>query len=328
MTLISVVIPTYNRAELLDRAIASVLAQHGNDFEVVVSDNCSTDQTVAMVGKYLNDSRIRYSRNESNIGMVGNWKKAIQELASGEWFLLLSDDDYLLDKNYLSKVARAIREYDPVFVYAGGEVHDVPAGTAHTLTLPFNGPVSGLDVFKSRGTVKPQDIILCSMVFRRSDADRLGFLDNPNNLSCDSEFYLKLCVEGNVYVVDGKASAYIKHGDNLVDTINKNRRLRDRNLDHLINPYRYAKEKGVSSKILAAFRRHAQMDRNIINTLLLLRLHSELWYRECRARVLETVPEVLDEIEHSLEYLVKLFFITFGRLVLKRIFPISDSRFQ
>ena len=268
---------------------------------------------------------MRYSRNDHNIGMVGNWKKAIGELASGDWFILLSDDDYFLDKDFLSKSAAAIKKYDPVFVYAGGEVHDVPAGTVKSLVLPFKGLVPGLDVFVSRGTVKPQDIILCSMIFKRADVDRLGFLEDQYNLSCDSEFYLKLCLEGSVYALDTKASAYIKHGQNLVDAINRNRWLRDRNLDHLIKPYRYAEDKGIAFNRLQEFRKNSSLDRNVTNTFLLLRLHSEYWYAACRDRVASIVPELVDSIERSFEYRIKLILVSLGRSLLKRIFPVSDA---
>ncbi|MGI9141987.1 MAG: glycosyltransferase family 2 protein [Fluviibacter sp.] len=324
MPLISVVIPTYNRADLLDKAIASVLAQHGNDYEVVISDNCSTDQTPAVVEKYLADSRVRYSRNESNIGMVGNWKKAIRELATCEWFLLLSDDDYLLESDFLTKAAAAIRAHDPVFVYGGGEVHDVIAGTVTSLALPFEGLVSGEKVFASRGTVKPQDIILCSMVFRRADVDRLGFFDEPDNLSCDSEFYLKLCVEGDVCAISSNASAYIKHGSNLVSKINTVRRLRDKNLNHFVNPYRYAKDKGVSPEVLRQFRVNSGMDRGIASTLLLFKLHDDAWYEACRNRLSQIIPKIVDEIESSVKYRLKQLILLALRPYFRKKYKITD----
>src|SRR4051812_14835388 len=120
---ISVVIPTFNRAELLRKAVASVLAQHGDHFEVVISDNCSTDHTPDVVAEFAGDPRVVISRNASNLGMVGNWRRGIYELARGEWFILMSDDDYLTDPDYLLRVATAINAHQPAFVYSGGVVH-------------------------------------------------------------------------------------------------------------------------------------------------------------------------------------------------------------
>ena len=63
----TVVIPTYNRADLLPLSIQSVLNQTFQDFEVVVVDNCSTDNTSQVMKQYTNDSRVRYFRNEQNM---------------------------------------------------------------------------------------------------------------------------------------------------------------------------------------------------------------------------------------------------------------------
>ena len=165
MPKISVVIPTYNRAKYLDEAIVSVLAQRGADFEIIVSDNCSQDDTTTVVSKYLADSRVHYYRNEQNIGMVRNWRKAMFDYASGDWFILLSDDDYLIDPDYLAKVTQLIAENPSlVLVYAEGYKLDENTGERELITLPFEGVVKGVDVFLSRGMIKPQDFTLCNVV--------------------------------------------------------------------------------------------------------------------------------------------------------------------
>jgi glycosyltransferase involved in cell wall biosynthesis len=71
----SVVIPTYNRANLLKYGIQTVLEQKFGDFEIVVSDNCSSDNTEEIV-KNLNDPRIKYFKTEKNIPMLENWRYA------------------------------------------------------------------------------------------------------------------------------------------------------------------------------------------------------------------------------------------------------------
>lgn len=100
---ISILIPTYNRAHYLPACLDSVLEQEYQNFEVVVSDNHSTDNTPAVMKKYLSDSRVRYYRNEINLGVIENWKKLLYEYATGEYGKLLCDDDYLIDKQHLKK---------------------------------------------------------------------------------------------------------------------------------------------------------------------------------------------------------------------------------
>ena len=79
--IVSVCIPTYNRAPLLAQAIQSVLGQTLQDFELLISDNASTDDTEAVVRSF-DDPRIRYVRNEINLGGRANYDRCLQ-LASG-----------------------------------------------------------------------------------------------------------------------------------------------------------------------------------------------------------------------------------------------------
>jgi glycosyltransferase involved in cell wall biosynthesis len=323
---ISVIIPTYNRAQLLRKAIESVLAQEGVDFEVVISDNCSDDGTPEVVAQFLHDPRVRYSRNERNLGMVGNWKKAIFELARAEWFVLMSDDDFLTDPTYLSRAAQAIREHNPVFVYAGGVVQDTVAGTAETVRLPFEGLVPGAQVFAARGLLSPQDAILCNMVFNKTSAARLGFLSNPDNLSCDSELYLMLCAEGSVYAIPDPVCVYLKHGANLVDRIRTNRTLFDNNLDHLVKPYAYARERRMAADSVTQFRRNTGLDRSVSSTLLRLWLHDPSWYRECRDRIGALSPDLLREVENSFQHRAKRVILAVGRRYLRTRYPLVDEQ--
>ena len=97
---ISIIIPTFNRSKLLVEAIESCLRQDYQNLEVIVSDNASTDDTSEVVRKYLSDHRFKYYRNDSNIGMIKNWQKCVYEYISGDFFILISDDDYFLLNDY------------------------------------------------------------------------------------------------------------------------------------------------------------------------------------------------------------------------------------
>ena len=88
---ISVIIPTYNRASLLKEALDSVLAQTYTDYEVIVIDDGSTDNTEEMMQAFLTDSRIRYIK-QSNAGVSAARNHGIFE-ARGEWIAFLDSDD-------------------------------------------------------------------------------------------------------------------------------------------------------------------------------------------------------------------------------------------
>jgi lipopolysaccharide biosynthesis glycosyltransferase len=91
---VTIAIPTYNRSQLLKLCLESVLAQDYSDFQVVVLDDASSDDTKIVV-ESLNDPRVNYLRNEINIGLIGNWNHAL-EVGPGTYLTILPDDDVIL----------------------------------------------------------------------------------------------------------------------------------------------------------------------------------------------------------------------------------------
>jgi len=88
---VSVCIPTYNRAGYLEETVRSVLAQTYREFELIISDNASTDNTEEVVAS-LRDPRIHYYHNPVNIGMAPNYNCCL-ERARGEYIAFICDDD-------------------------------------------------------------------------------------------------------------------------------------------------------------------------------------------------------------------------------------------
>lgn len=211
---ISILIPTRNRVGMLAEAIRSALAQDYPSFEVIVADNASTDGTADLLGG-ITDARLRTILRPHDIGMVGNWRSLIHEHARGEWFIILSDDDRLDDRTYLRRASGALADPDVALVHAGGDVLDVRTGERQSLDL-VPGRYRGIDVACRRGQGRPQDFTLCNVLFRRSLAIELRSFDDPWNLSCDSELFLRCCLRGDVVVVPGRVSTYRIHGSNLL----------------------------------------------------------------------------------------------------------------
>lgn len=92
MARVSVIISTYNRKRLLKQAIKSVLDQSMTDFELLVVDDCSTEDVETLV-KSFGDPRVRYMRTEKNSGHDGHPKNLGIKAASGEYVCFLDDDD-------------------------------------------------------------------------------------------------------------------------------------------------------------------------------------------------------------------------------------------
>lgn len=114
----SIIIPTYNSADVVTRAIESVKKQSFTDYEIIVIDDCSKDNTKEVLSKYTN---INYVRNEENLKAGGSRNKGL-ELAKGEYIIFLDADDYLADENTLQKINEVIGEDKPDIIYLGFKI--------------------------------------------------------------------------------------------------------------------------------------------------------------------------------------------------------------
>ena len=104
--LVTIAIPTYNRADrYLGEALESAVRQTYDSIEIIVADNCSTDNTEIVV-KGFNDPRIRYFKHSENMGPDPNWNFCLKQ-AKGAYFLLLQDDD-LIDNDFVDVCMKAV----------------------------------------------------------------------------------------------------------------------------------------------------------------------------------------------------------------------------
>lgn len=90
--LVSIVMPSYNTGKYIGESIQSVLAQTYTNWELLIVDDCSTDNTDEVVNAFLDDDRIRYIKNEKNSGAAVSRNRALRE-AKGKWIAFLDSDD-------------------------------------------------------------------------------------------------------------------------------------------------------------------------------------------------------------------------------------------
>lgn len=116
--IVSVCMPTYNQAKYLPAAIESVLRQTFTDFELLIIDDCSTDESADVIGTYARkDRRIRFIINDCNIGMVNNWNKCL-EMASGEYIKFLFGDDMLSSPFAIERMLSLIKSDERIVLVA------------------------------------------------------------------------------------------------------------------------------------------------------------------------------------------------------------------
>ncbi len=129
----TIAIPTFNRAEMLRPCLESLVRQSFKDFEIIVADNASTDETPAVV-KAIGDPRIQYLRHERNIGAYENFIHC-STLGRGE-FLVLHQDDDLLHEDFLNRCHQVAATRPEVTVYGCVALAGSAAGGYTASVLP------------------------------------------------------------------------------------------------------------------------------------------------------------------------------------------------
>jgi glycosyltransferase involved in cell wall biosynthesis len=153
--LVSVIIPTYNRPEYLQQAIESAVKQTYTNIEIIVSDNCSEENTQAVVESFA-DSRIRFSRQPTNIGMFANQIHAFK-MAQGKYLASLHDDD-MWNEDFLEKLVPPLEENpDLVLAFCDQYIIDGRGNINHAETEK-NTHAYKRDQFK-KGVIQPFDKI-------------------------------------------------------------------------------------------------------------------------------------------------------------------------
>lgn len=134
--LVTIAIPTYNRARLLARSILSAQKQTHQNIEIVISDNNSSDGTESLCrGLAAQDSRIHYFRQPKNIGGTGNFNWLLSR-GSGAYFMWLGDDDWI-DTNYVESCLNTL-ERDPSLAFASGQPVYYKGGTRQFIGRIFD----------------------------------------------------------------------------------------------------------------------------------------------------------------------------------------------
>jgi glycosyltransferase involved in cell wall biosynthesis len=206
MSKITVIIPSYNHEKFISDAINSVLRQTFQNFEILIIDDGSCDNSVEIIQKF-NDPRIKFSVNDRNCGAVYTTNKMI-ELASGEYIALLNSDD-VWEPTKLEKQVQFLEDnknYGAVFTQANiiKEDGDLLEDKSHNYGSIFEQPnrtrFEWLNYFFNVGNA------LChpSILVRREVYQAVG-LYNPLMASLpDFDMWVRVCLKYEIYVLPEK----------------------------------------------------------------------------------------------------------------------------
>lgn len=209
MVQVSVIIPTYNRADMVGDAIQSVLDQTYGDWELIVVDDGSTDDTRAVVARF-NDSRIRYIHQE-NRGLPAARNTGIRA-AQGAYIAFLDSDDCFLPQK-LAWQAAALDAGPDVGLVAGGYVET----DAMLQPLRQVAPWHAHPALSTPRWLQTCPFISSSVLVRRAWLERVGLFDEDMRYIEDWDLWLRLAHAGcRMRWVEQIVSCYRFHGSNMV----------------------------------------------------------------------------------------------------------------
>ena len=185
---VSVVIPTFNRSTFLRHTIASVLAQTYPDFELVISDDASTDETTAVV-RTFQDSRIKSFQNERRLGMVPNWNAAIRR-ARGPYITLLEDDDWWHPEYVARAVGTLDRYSDIAFMHTAVFLTDAQGRVTRVFKRWRTDRVCQRRT-EILDLVQGNKIYLSTVMVRRSVIETVGLFDERIPYTADWDMWLR-----------------------------------------------------------------------------------------------------------------------------------------
>jgi glycosyltransferase involved in cell wall biosynthesis len=202
--LVSICIPTYNRAGMIGRAIESALAQTYGNIEVIVVDNDSSDGTTAVVASYA-DERLKYVKNDRNLGLFGNCNRCI-ELATGTYLHILHSDDFI-DPGFTSRCVAFFQEHPSVVltttsarIVTETEDKEMPCGDTDRV---YSAPEG------FRSLLSARSFIVCPSVMVRRDIYKdVGSFSLEYPYSSDYYQWLKIARRYDIGFVSGACLFY------------------------------------------------------------------------------------------------------------------------
>ncbi|MBY0550353.1 MAG: glycosyltransferase [Candidatus Obscuribacterales bacterium] len=219
--LISVCLPVYNGAKYLDAAVRSVLKQTHGEFELLISDDQSVDDSAEICRGYAEqDSRVRFWINDRRLGLFGNYNHTIQS-ARGTFIKTFAQDD-LLEPRSLEVLSAVLLENPEVslvssarqVIDANGACTYVRRPFPHSMQVPSREVITFNLINLNNWIGEPSTVM-----FRQRDAG-FGF-DSAFYHYGDIEYWFRLLERGNYYFVDEVLCSFRRHPESQTDKNHK-----------------------------------------------------------------------------------------------------------
>jgi glycosyltransferase involved in cell wall biosynthesis len=309
---LTIVIPTVNRAKLVARAIDSALAQTSPEVEIIVSDNGSTDETPAVISAYAGRG-LRTFRHDSTISVVNHHDFLIDKVHT-EFFVALSDDDFLEPEFAAEALAMFDRHPELFFLYTGCSIHYQDVEVPAVVGPPIETGAS----FLAAHYADQREVCWCACVTRIRDIKAMSPVPAERIIG-DMFFWTKLAFRGPVGCVPRVLSHYILF------------RVQNDNISHGTPPAVWARDSRLLADEVLETSRRAGADNEYLSRLQInARAHigrsvanQFIWSRlrgASRTQTLKWIPESLPYLSLSPTVLIRLIAaVVLPRTTLRRL---------
>ena len=212
--IISVIIPSYNRKEFIDRAIDSVLKQNHKKVEILVIDDGSTDGTFEYLnGKYQNNSIVKIFRNEKNSG-AGYSRKSGYKKSIGKYIVFMDDDDYYTNFDFFSHAIEVFEKNENVsMVSSSSTIEYVKENRFEESKMNIKGLIYNSDYLSKFQLEYMKSNSTFTTVFSKYALEKANF--GQMEMVNDSSIYLRALLAGDAYILDEISGIYRVHSKNI-----------------------------------------------------------------------------------------------------------------
>lgn len=210
---VSVIISTYNGGKYISRAIESIISQTFSDWELIILNDGSKDNTKEIVKNYADkDSRIIYIENEKNLGIYKSANKGLK-LAKGEYIARIDDDDEWIDKYKLEKQVEFL-DKNKDYILVGTRA--VCVDEEGNCIRKYKSPVTDKAIRKDILARNP--FFHSSVLFKKDVVLKLGGYSEKNKITEDYDLWLRIGQLGKFYVLPIFATKYTIRVNNITST--------------------------------------------------------------------------------------------------------------
>lgn len=202
--LLSVLIPTYNRPNLLKICLASVLQQTYKNIEIIVIDDASNTSVRPIIDKF-NDDRITLITNTENIGSkMGDrehFRRFVYEIMKGEYFIYITDDDYWPDPNFLERAVKYFEQYPNISSVQGSQMSEFFEDESSLITM---SKLEVESIIKNNNKKHKNDFYYFNDLFKTGYINGMEYLDKFSENATSYNISITASVRRRSHCIENK----------------------------------------------------------------------------------------------------------------------------